>query len=686
MRWGGVLILATCAQASLCPKDCSGHGLCLFPGLCQCSKSYSGVDCSLIKCPKGNAWADYPTAVDNAHNLAVCSNMGTCDSATGLCNCVAGFTGAACDRMTCSCNARGVCLSMAQYATTKDPGLGTIHPYSTNWDADKIYGCGCDPPYTGYACTEFMCPTGDDPLTGTIQDPNGVQYNEKQVVTCQATGGSFVLAFLGFTTTPILATDSAATMQAKLLALPSIHGIAVSFSGITQQACTILGNAITIEFTQDFGNLPSLIGNGALLTLSTAGVSPRLTVVTTVEGTKENVYCSNRGLCDRTSGVCTCFTNYFSSDGNGNVGTRGDCGAVVAAITQCPGSVLACSGHGVCQGPPTYACVCASGFQGGDCSEQLCPMGNAWFDYPFAPNAAHDLVECSNAGTCDRSKGVCVCDPRFTGAACNRMVCPNSCSGHGTCLTMQNLAPLATTNGDPQSFTYGSTPNNYAVGMTHFAILTSAKTWDFGQVQGCACNPGWEGYDCSRMSCPTGDDPIAIKDPAGIRKVNAVQTIVCTATAGTFTIGFRGGYTSALPFTISSATLSAVLNAIPSFGEVNVTVTYTSGTSACTANGANTITIKFLSMFGVLPSIKYTLNGVTSIAVFNDGTGGSVVGTKTNAVCSGRGNCDYAKGLCVCATGFTSSDGYGNPGSRGDCGYMEPIYLNSAGQYANSAH
>lgn len=32
-----------------------------------------------------------------------------------------------------------------------------------------------------------MCPTGDDPLTGTVQDPAGIQRNEKQVVTCKAT-------------------------------------------------------------------------------------------------------------------------------------------------------------------------------------------------------------------------------------------------------------------------------------------------------------------------------------------------------------------------------------------------------------------------------------------------------------------------------------------------------------------
>merc|ERR1719163_1901972 len=45
-----------------------------------------------------------------------------------------------------------------------------------------------------------------------------------------------------------------------------------------------------------------------------------------VRGTKENVECSDRGLCDRAEGICTCFTGFASSDGDGNSGSRGDCG------------------------------------------------------------------------------------------------------------------------------------------------------------------------------------------------------------------------------------------------------------------------------------------------------------------------------------------------------------------------
>ncbi|KAF0691567.1 Aste57867_17235 [Aphanomyces stellatus] len=659
-------VLALVAS-SPCPHDCSGHGFCMKQGVCQCSASWTGFDCAIARCPLGPAWADYAQGNDNAHNLAICSNQGTCNPLTGVCACLTGFTGNACQRLTCTCNGRGICLSMRNYALTRDPGLGPILPYDANWDADMLTGCVCDPPYSGFNCAINDCPRGDDPLTGTIYDPAGLQYNEKQIVMCKATGGFFTLTYRGQTTQPIVPTDTAATVQAKL-ALTTIHGVAVSYSGITTQACTVLGNNIIIEFTQDFGDLPSMVGDPSQLTHSSAGMTPALTITTAVQGTKENAYCSNRGLCDRTSGICACFTNFFSSDGTGNVGTRGDCGAAMAAITQCPGTTLACSGHGICQGPPTYTCICASGYQGGDCSEMICPTGKAWFDTPYDVQGAHGQAECSNAGTCDRTKGVCVCDTRFSGASCNRMNCPNGCSGHGTCQTLQSMAGLATINGDPMKFTYGAIPNYYS-------------TWDFDQSQGCVCNPGYSGYDCSLLACPTGDDPLTIKDPNNRIQVNTKQVITCIATGGTFTLGFRGQFTPPLQSTVTAAMLSAALNVLPAFG--TVTVTYSLGTTACTTGGTNVISVTFQTVFGPLPSIRSTLNGVTSITILNDGTGGSIVGTKEEAMCSNRGSCDYSHGLCVCAEGFTSSNGYGQPGSRGDCGYMEPVYLNSAAQYAN---
>lgn len=96
---------------------------------------------------------------------------------------------------------------------------------------------------------------------------------------------------------------------------------------------------------------------------------PTLTFTTVVQGTKENMACSRRGFCDRASGICNCYNNYFSSNGLARIGQRGDCGFVRSTVTSCPGEI-ACSGQGTCRGPPTYDCICNEGFTGGDCNER----------------------------------------------------------------------------------------------------------------------------------------------------------------------------------------------------------------------------------------------------------------------------------------------------------------------------
>ena len=60
-----------------------------------------------------------------------------------------------------------------------------------------------------------------------------------------------------------------------------------------------------------------------------------------------------RSLARPIAGVCDCFDTYSSSDGYASAGLRGDCGYPEISVTACPGE-LSCSGHGICQGYPTY--------------------------------------------------------------------------------------------------------------------------------------------------------------------------------------------------------------------------------------------------------------------------------------------------------------------------------------------
>ena len=51
-----------------------------------------------------------------------------------------------------------------------------------------------------------------------------------------------------------------------------------------------------------------------------------MVVTEQVKGTRENIECSNRGICDGSTGRCECATQYGSSDGQGNTGRLGECG------------------------------------------------------------------------------------------------------------------------------------------------------------------------------------------------------------------------------------------------------------------------------------------------------------------------------------------------------------------------
>eukprot|EP00644_Phytophthora_capsici_P008553 jgi/Phyca11/7530/fgenesh1_pm.PHYCAscaffold_20_\ len=556
-RWKTILalictlspLLVNAAEES-CPNDCSGKGICTKQLTCNCHDGFFGYDCSLQYCPVGKAWGVI-TGTDEAHAPAECSGRGVCVYTSGSC-------------------------MVSRELYDRD-----VFVYDELWDFDVIHGCHCDTGFHGPSCSLKDCSVGDDPLTTG-------QVNE---FLCGATsvqgGGSFTVNFRGFTTRPIPAQSTTRQLKALLLELPSIQGIDVSYSG--SQICETPANLARLTFTQNFGNLPTIVTDNSSMcadsSVVVAGGGSTITGVASVDGTKESEVCSNRGYCDDlTVGHCICHTGYTNSDGNGSVGTlefsRGDCGALSRIPVGCPGD-LACSGHGTCSGTPSYRCSCAKGWQGGDCSERVCPSGRSWFGYPSDDNVAHQLwTECSGVGECDRSNAQCKCHPPYTGSACEFNV---ECNGFGECLTLNDLAPFTRVNGVTRGFTYGEDPND-------------VSTWDARRIRTCLCDPlHLATIARSVKECPRGDDFYT-------NGVIERQLVQCIADAGSFTLSFRDETTVRIPFDAAESVVKAALEELSTIGEVNVA--FSSGAMAC-SNSVNTVMmVDFLTELGDLPSLS----------------------------------------------------------------------------------
>jgi len=254
-------------------------------------------------------------------------------------------------------------------------------------------------------------------------------------------------------------------------------------------------------------------------------------------------------------------------------------------------------------------------------------------------NTAHYYMECSNKGLCDRKTGECECFDGYDGAACQRASCPNSCSGHGTCESISDLA----------SAEFG---NIYAL-------------WDADVTMGCACDAGYNGADCSLRSCKYGVDPLYTDDTSARVTTTSVriETSAASALSGTYALKFYDvfgeDYTTA-PITASATAANqctyakAALEALPN--NVVSQVTCASATAVNTNKGfdmeitfhSNPGELKQLEVDYHLDGNKATLgvsSGTMTVSTYQKGTTGEFVdyfatkcsGVETSVVTDGSG-------------------------------------------------
>lgn len=310
-------------------------------------------------------WQGLNQAEDEAHFYAECSGKGICDRSSGECACFGGYTGHACQRSSCpsDCSGHGVCRTLREIAAgglnkrliNNELGVRTYEGVQTAfaynlWDADKAQACICDAGYTGYDCSMRDCPRGDDPLTtSTRWHGNAAAEWAKVVFRLGAPSGDTVLkigfkGWSGFTNYAYaklsLQEDAPGSISSDGL-LPGVDTTAGKLTialrnmpGGLLQKVTVTSESVpatnpatpcatpgTCDFVVEFVSRP---GQQELLSVedvshpaasSAVIVAPAFVTSggNAIDGNREEITCSGRGLCDYSSGLCECFAGYFGA-------------------------------------------------------------------------------------------------------------------------------------------------------------------------------------------------------------------------------------------------------------------------------------------------------------------------------------------------------------------------------------
>ena len=186
--------------------------------------------------------------------------------------------------------------------------------------------------------------------------------------------------------------------------------------------------------------------------------------------------CSNRGVCDRTSGECQCFPGYQGSG---------------CARMECPGNAGACNGHGLCRTvnelrrlvPQKLLGFTISGTAG---SAALVPSVNP---------QTHTYTSNVDGVTSKSMLGLAVGDTLRVGSREGEEHTVASITSTG--ITLSRALSRTTAFG------------------TILYLVPAYDIWDGDKNRACDCDAGYTGPACADRLCPRGADPMNWYTTAG---------------------------------------------------------------------------------------------------------------------------------------------------------------------------
>ena len=253
-------------------EECSNRGICdQETGSCNCfdtnGDQYAGNDCSEV----------VTSPVTNCPGDPICSDRGVCDATTKRCICEDGYTGGDCSQRSCPHG-----LTWFGYPSSNNVAHDMMVECSNMGTCLRARGeCICNDGFFGNAC-EYMGCSGDE-ASQTSCHGNGKCLSLRELALNHKNGDGTLLP---------------------------IHYGSDANEPSTWDADRIFG----CECDDGYG------GFDCTLMTCPNGVDPLATVSTDFHS------CSNKGLCDHSTGLCKCFAGWGSSDGSGSYGPKNDCG------------------------------------------------------------------------------------------------------------------------------------------------------------------------------------------------------------------------------------------------------------------------------------------------------------------------------------------------------------------------